>query len=270
MLVNALVFMVIAAAAYLIRPSRRLLHLFVVSVWWLPLTTVTCWLFLQICRISTERYDLYFYEADRFVFGVEPAFLVGQFLADHPWINSLARLDYDGSVYVTMALVLAMFLLESLRDAYRFLIATLATPVFAIPCYWLLPACGPRYAFADFPNPASSVTPHILNIANRPPNCLPSAHEASAILVLVFLWRWRTGRIVGLLHLVLTSVATLGIGEHYGLDLLCAIPFIIGLLQLSSWIVDWPAWPAWRCIGGDGDVVDGNVPAWEGTEGWLP
>ena len=50
---------------------------------------------------------------------------------------------------------------------------------------------------------------------------------------MLFLWHWRLGKVIGIVFLVLTVVATLGSGEHYAFDLICAVPYTWGGLYIA-------------------------------------
>ena len=97
--------------------------------------------------------------------------------------------------------------------------------VAAVPLYMLLPACGPKYTFQGYPliQPLHIVPRPILSMA--PPNCVPSVHTSGALLILWFLMPWKWGRIFGSVYLILIVIATLGLGEHYLFDLVCAVPY---------------------------------------------
>ncbi|HLY40037.1 MAG TPA: phosphatase PAP2 family protein [Terracidiphilus sp.] len=74
---------------------------------------------------------------------------------------------------------------------------------------------------------------HVI-LLNVPPNCFPSMHTVSALLVLYWLRHWKWGCVVGALHMLLTILATLGLGEHYTIDLLAAVP----LCFLAQWLTN--------------------------------
>jgi len=66
------------------------------------------------------------------------------------------------------------------------------------------------------------------------PNGVPSVHTSTALLVLYFLRHWRFGMVAGSVFLGLTVLATLGSGQHYFFDLLCALPYSALILWLGS------------------------------------
>jgi hypothetical protein len=100
--------------------------------------------------------------------------------------------------------------------------------------YQLVPATGPLYAFAGYPGERPLVGTFALAMPAYPAvprNAMPSLHLTWALLVA---WHaTRAGRLVGtlgMIFLVITAVATLGMGEHYAIDLVMALPFATGVV----------------------------------------
>lgn len=120
---------------------------------------------------------------------------------------------------------------HSLTRGYRTYISYLLCCFTASICFIFLPASGPGYAFTSFPFTLPTYThPHVINLL-APPNCFPSIHMAMAIIFCLSVWRWRVGKIIGGLHIILTICATLGLGEHYLVDLIAAVPFTLLILN---------------------------------------
>jgi predicted membrane-bound spermidine synthase len=103
--------------------------------------------------------------------------------------------------------------------------------------YHVVPVVGPASFFRDaFPNrpPAVENIKAIQYLAipeNR--NCFPSLHTAWALLIAIY--GSRLGRVAGLfswLFAGLTLLATVGLGLHYVMDLVAALPF---LLAIQTW-----------------------------------
>jgi membrane-associated phospholipid phosphatase len=93
--------------------------------------------------------------------------------------------------------------------------------------------CGPVFVFADFPAAQQRVPVHPIPV-DAIPNGIPSVHVSTALLMLWFLREWPIGRAIGLIYLALTIGATLGIGQHYFFDLLCAVPYTFAILRMSQ------------------------------------
>src|SRR5207247_2117622 len=77
-------------------------------------------------------------------------------------------------------------------------------------------------------------TPHMIPI-DAAPNGIPSVHMATALLIFWFLRRWWWGSLIGLVFILLTILATLGLGQHYLFDLICAIPYAALVYLLAAW-----------------------------------
>jgi len=108
--------------------------------------------------------------------------------------------------------------------------AAVSALIAAVPFYLLFPVCGPEFAFPHFPAlPPAPMVPHMVAIAAAPDG-VPSVHTSTALLILWFLWRWPWGRVAGLVYLALIVLATMGGGQHYLFDLICAIPYTAAIL----------------------------------------
>ncbi len=103
--------------------------------------------------------------------------------------------------------------------------------------YQICPATGPIHVFAaKFPDaPPSAATVQTMVLDNFPRNALPSLHSAWALLI----WwsarycrnwiRWSASA-----FLALTLLATLGLGEHYLIDLVVAAPFAVAAMSACT------------------------------------
>jgi len=106
--------------------------------------------------------------------------------------------------------------------------------------YLLCPGTGPSHIFRDaFPSalPDPGILP--LNLAAfaplSPRNAMPSLHFAWAVM----LWRSVKGARPSLRRgaaafACLTALATVGSGEHYVIDLIAAVPFLVALEALTA------------------------------------
>ncbi len=166
--------------------------------------------------------------------------------------------------YANILLVMACVVLVHLRrkspDWAVTLTAFLLAGGIGGALYHLFPAAGPRYAFATYP-----VLPDIAALsANASPlapefirNCMPSLHATWALLIVMntrslSLWPRRSA----LVFAGLTLIATLGMGQHYLIDLVVAVPFAVAVQTLARSIMagTWPGLAMW--FGG------GCVAAW--------
>lgn len=117
-------------------------------------------------------------------------------------------------VYQNLSMIVALGLI--LGNGRRLFRSLAIAGFLAVPCYLLIPACGPAFVG----------NPH------APPNCFPSLHLTSSLLVAAWLKPpWRT---IGISLAGATALATLSTGEHYLLDLVAAFPYTWLVIQLEA------------------------------------
>jgi len=118
----------------------------------------------------------------------------------------------------------------------RWIVAAL----FGCALYFVMPGLGPAVAFdANYPGglPDPAAVPLALFPASvmEPRNAMPSLHTTWAFLIAIIAWRiGRVPRIVGVLNLAATVIATLGMREHYLVDVVVAVPFTLAVHALLS------------------------------------
>jgi hypothetical protein len=128
------------------------------------------------------------------------------------------RLTVVEGIYESLPLAAAIVIAGSSGLARKHLLrAVCLAPVLAIPCYLIFPAVGLSH----------------LGQLNAARNCMPSLHLAWAALL------WLNARQGWLRRFALgfvfaTAFATLATGEHYVLDLVAAIPFVLAVQLLSE------------------------------------
>jgi len=156
----------------------------------------------------------------------------------------------------------------------RYLLALVCAGCLILPLYALCPGAGPGYLFgARYPaaTPGKLLNPQPVFLrAGLLLNTTPSGHVAWALLLFWFARRYcRTRVAIGFAAILgLTVVATLGLGEHYVVDLVLSVPYaaaiwaiverrwkraaaflgivIVWLLLLrGGWALDVPAAAAW-------------------------
>jgi hypothetical protein len=188
-------------------------------------------LFLGI-QIHPVTYDAQLYAADG-ALGLQPSFVVGQWLARFPFLAQTASVFYE-----TLALMFLLILVLQLRAARLPVLDIL--PVFLIAgvagvlLYLVFPVVGPVFAFGTaFPNLAPPVGEVLANPPASPlvpRNCMPSLHMAWTLL---FFWHARPFavwvRVLAGTYLAFTVLATLGFGLHYLVDLVVAFPFALAI-----------------------------------------
>ena len=126
-------------------------------------------------------------------------------------------------VYSSLPLVMALAWIAS--RSFVYLRAALGSSLLALPCYLLFPAVGPQYAFIDWP--AQTAQLQAVVGAAHPRNCMPSMHFTWAALAAVNVrGRWQP---LFFAYAGLMGLATVASGEHYSIDVLAAIPFLLGI-----------------------------------------
>jgi PAP2 superfamily protein len=192
--------------------------------------------------LHPKTLDLYLYSFDCSL-RIQFSFIAGQMFARHEWLS------FAGTVfYIALPLPLALVYAANLRlkgpDAFPVMLAFLATGPIGVLYYNLVPATGPIHIFGqNFPwHPLS--TPQAMNLiletlaVKGPRNAIPSLHMTWVLLV----W-WNSKRLawwiraVALAFVIFTVLATLGIGEHYLVDLVVAFPFALMVQSLCLYSV---------------------------------
>jgi hypothetical protein len=108
--------------------------------------------------------------------------------------------------------------------------------VFGVLFYQICPAAGPIYRFPTYPlhfpifnTPQVSFLPHAVL------NAMPSLHMSMALLTLLYARycpRWVFGGAI--VFAISTAIATLSLGEHYTIDLIVSVPFVVAIDKLSN------------------------------------
>jgi hypothetical protein len=128
----------------------------------------------------------------------------------HPQIHSALAVVYQKDFQFAIAgLIFSRRRLHLMRS---FLVSTALLPL----CYFLCPAVGPAFA----------------GQLGHAPNCMPSGHMTLALLLVVYTegpLRWAMA-----LFAFGTAAATIGVGEHYAIDLLAAVPFTWAVVALPN------------------------------------
>jgi len=195
-------------------------------------------------RLHPKTLDLFLYNFDASL-GVQLSFKAGQLVLRSRWLTRIALLFYL-ALPIPVMLVYAKQLVRHGRAAMGvFLGFFIAGPV-AVVFYNLFPACGPIYLFGSkFPFAAQSVQraqamlvePVLVSGAR---NAFPSLHLAWALLA----WWYAEGlshwtKLFLLLFVAGTVLATLGLGEHYSIDLAAAFPFALMIQAGCALHIPW-------------------------------
>jgi hypothetical protein len=183
--------------------------------------------------------DLYLFSFDSSL-GIQFPFVMGQAFSAWPWLRLAGVLFYIG-LPIPIAVVYSGQLLRVREKAVPAMAAFLATGPVGVIFYNLFPALGPVHLFGQgFPWHPLSLAQAAGIVAQPvampgPPNAIPSLHMAWVLLV----WWYSRGlsaweRAIALLFLFFTTLATLGTGEHYFIDLIVAFPFALLMMSLCA------------------------------------
>ncbi len=143
--------------------------------------------------------------------GLDPQFAASfqHFTFSHPvWHIAL------GTVYLILPLWMAVTILMA-PDRQRLGKMLVLAAVLAVPIYLLIPATGPRW----------------IHTANAPRNAFPSLHVAWALILCYQtprMFKWAAALLV-----IGTAVATVGLGEHYLVDIVAAVPLTFATIRVT-------------------------------------
>lgn len=195
-------------------------------------------------KLHPRVLDLNLYAFDA-TLRVQLPFLIGQWFQKLPWFRSISFFFYIG-LPIIIAVVYTGLLLRNQRRSLASMIAFLITGPIGILFYNLLPAMGPIYVFQDgFPWQHFTLA-QVLKLMIEPipmagpRNAIPSLHMAWVLLAWWFargLSPWR--RVLAALFVLFTILSTMGLGEHYFVDLVVAVPFSLFIKSLCSFELSW-------------------------------
>jgi hypothetical protein len=188
-----------------------------------------------------STYDNYFYAFD----GLLPfpyAKATAELFSQHNWIRETFLLVYKSLFVAAMCFVMLEGQSDG-RPSGRLISRWLVVAFLGGVLYFVLPGVGPVVAFygrhpTTLPSPNDvplSLMVHVDGVTNA----MPSLHAAWAYLIVMAAWRMKPmAFIVATAFMVATLIATLGLREHYFIDLVVALPFTIavhGLLSFANW-----------------------------------
>ena len=187
-----------------------------------------------IIQFQPRVFDLFLYRFDGLL-GIQSSFVAGRWFAASPFLANLCFLVY-ASLPLAEVLLFLLFVRGQHMPANP-LVLFIVTGIAGFVFYQVCPATGPLHVFgAEFPNyPPPSLPLESMRLDDLPRNAIPSLHSAWALLI----W-WSTRycrawtRLVATVFLALTLLATLGLGEHYLIDLVVALPFAVAAMSVCA------------------------------------
>jgi hypothetical protein len=190
--------------------------------------------------VHEKVYDLYLYSFDASLH-IQLPFALGRYFAQHSVLRQTSILAYIG-LSVPIAVVYAGQIRRTGSKALQCFFAFVITGPIGILFYNAVPALGPAHLFEkNFPwHPLAIEQARHLFLEPvallGPRNAIPSLHMAWVLLA----WWYSRGlsaieRAIALFYLVFVALATLGIGEHYFIDLIVAVPFALFVESLFAY-----------------------------------
>jgi hypothetical protein len=204
--------------------------------------------------LNPKTFDHALYVFDRSL-GFAPSFAVGQLLATVAWLRYACYYAYEfHPLAMSLAFVLEKNRLQ--RWSPNLLSVFVTAGLWGYLVYHLYPATGPIHVWPElFPwhPPQTGAVPlgkFLVTPSSR--NAMPSLHFGMALVIWMISrnW-WICYRIVAGILLGLVALATLGLGEHYLIDLVVAVPFVVSIVASCT-----PAVPlgtptrSWPAFGG--------------------
>ena len=271
-------FACLVARAWLPRcdPDGRQAILLLMAGTTLPLFVIASRPMLVLSSTANpETLDLLVFAFDHSL-GFDPSAAAARFVLDSAVTRELAL-----AVYAALPLVIAVAFAMQLRQrkgSPDSLLVFMAIALSGFPIYFLYPVAGPFFAFgAQFPDHLPALPVAVDVLPGAPRNGMPSLHFAWA-LALCFHARKSSFRARLGYHafLWLTVLAILGLGEHYLIDLVVALPLVLVALAvcaptsnahrrraLAAGLAMLGAWLAWLACGAAMFAVVGRSH-------WLP
>lgn len=223
-------------------PAQRPLALTLVAAFALVLVydTFVVSLLGFTAALHPRTYDAIAFNLDA-TLGFSPAILTSLVVNGWPPLLAVVTAVYDYLPYA-FAVLYGLQLARPERAPVSLLLAYTVSGAIAILLYHAAPIAGPRYAFGDYfyAWPPGAPANDLLAVPPAPRNGMPSMHFGWALLM----WMHASfiGRGMRALFAVLAGLmflATLGLGQHYLVDLVAAPPAIVALQALCATSLGW-------------------------------
>jgi hypothetical protein len=201
-------------------------------------------------RFTPFTYDGMLYAFD-LKFGGPPSWVMGRLFRAHASLFLACAYAYNS---LPLGMAACMWLRwrdrqNNVRASADLLWMAVSLGIVGFLLYQVCPAAGPVYLFPkQFPYEVPSVAglstqPSPMQAVPR--NAMPSLHVAWMLLLF---WNTRRRgwwiRLIAAVYLVLTALATLGLGEHYLADLMVAPPLVVAVQAACTRIAAKEKWIA--------------------------
>lgn len=197
-----------------------------------PASLLTITLIKQATVLAPLKYDQFFYLMDMRL--GDPAYRIGCYLYAHPVQKAAIEVVYNVLPYELIAVFALRLWKTTITDAWRAVYGVFLLYALIVPLYMLFPAVGPGIAFAGYPYMRPGIEVAERMAVYGAPNCMPSGHFAMTLLTIWQVRKWKWGMVAASAFAALTVIATLGLGEHYVIDLAAAVPYTALIAWLSE------------------------------------
>jgi hypothetical protein len=198
-----------------------------------PITTTGLWFTAEFIG---RTYDNFLYAFDGLL-PIPIARMIAQFCASHPWAWSISTIVYNGFLLVLCAFIILQWRHDKGIPA-QLLSRWVFAALIAYGLYYCLPGVGPAVAFYgteqprfdSLPSPYQVELTALGGFAGQPRNAMPSLHATWAFLIALMTLRmgfW--ARLFGAFNAAAMVVVTLGLHEHYLIDLVVAVPLAVAV-----------------------------------------
>jgi spermidine synthase len=260
LLIGAFALSVLAMLVARVRraPDQRPLALTLVAAFALVLIydTFVVSLLGFTAALHPRTYDAIAFNLDA-TLGFYPAILISRIVHGWPPLLTVVTTVYDYLPYA-FAVVYGLQLARPERAPVSLLLAYTVSGAIAIFLYHACPIAGPRYAFGDnfFASWPGTPANDLLAVPPAPRNGMPSMHFAWALLM----WMHASfiGRAAGAFFAVLAGLmflATLGLGQHYLVDLAASPPAIVAIQALCATGLGWASRERLRALAAGGLIT---------------
>jgi hypothetical protein len=168
-------------------------------------------------------------------------FVLGRWLHAMPVLAQICKWGYRCLPLPVVAVYLSLPQHAGPRRHRKLWLSFALLGISGVIFYQVCPAAGPIYRFSEvFPFTIPVVgSPHPKLMPFSVLNAMPSVHFAIALLVLSYSrYCMRAVRIGAGIFVLVTALATLGLGEHYFIDLIVAVPFTVAVDGISDLLYD--------------------------------